>query len=326
MKQKLNEELLIKYLLNETSSDEKELVEKWIVESAENEKEYADFKLILESSEAFALKNEVNEEEAWARFQQRVQSGETSNFERKSDRFQWLKVAAILVLVSVGLWLSYITIINPKGLNSTIVVQTLNEIRIDTLPDGSIVTLNKNSQLSYPKRFSGNNRTISLDGGEAFFNITPDPSKPFIVNINDVQVKVVGTSFNIRTGNDHTELIVETGIVEVSKKDIIIRLKRNEMVDIDKSDDSFEKRVNTDQLYKYYRNKEFVADDTPLWRLVEVLNEAYDAQIIIEGNGLKNILLNTTFKDKSLSAIVDIICQTLNIKADKRGEQIILHR
>ncbi len=325
MKQKVNEELLIKFLLNEAGPEEKELVERWIGESSENEKRYADFKLILESSEVFAPKNEVNEEEAWTRFQQRVQSSETSVSKRRLSGLQWLKVAAILILVSVGLWLSYISIINPKGHNTIIIVQTFNETKIDTLPDGSIITLNKNSQLSYPRKFSGNNRTISLDGGEAFFSITPDPSKPFIVNINDIQVKVVGTSFNIKTGNDHTELIVETGIVEVSKKDIIIRLKRNEMVDIGK-DNSFEKKINTDQLYKYYRNKEFIADDTPLWRLVDVLNDAYDAQIIIEGNGLKNILLNTTFKDKSLDTILDIICQTLNIEAEKRGDQIILHR
>src|SRR5690606_6642173 len=136
--------------------------------------------------------------------------------------------------------------------------------------DGSIIFLNKDSEIQFPKQFAKNNRTIRLIKGEAFFDIAPDAEKPFIVNVKDVKVKVVGTSFNINTNRGLTDIIVESGIVEVEKKDIIIRLKRNERVTIDKESSQLEKKEVSDQLYQYYRTKEFVADDTPLYRLIEV--------------------------------------------------------
>src|SRR5690606_36937232 len=107
--------------------------------------------------------------------------------------------------------------------------------------DGSMIFLNRNTELQYPNQFAKDKRIINLIGGEAFFKVSPDKSKPFIVNIRDVRVTVIGTSFNIRVNENKTELIVESGIVEVQNKDIIIRLKRNEMVSIDKETGQFNK-------------------------------------------------------------------------------------
>ena len=84
------------------------------------------------------------------------------------------------------------------------------------MPDGSVITVNKNSTLSYPSEFKGKTREVALNG-EAFFKVTPNKEKPFIIHVNDVTVRVVGTSFNIRSEKGKTEVIVETGIVQVTK-------------------------------------------------------------------------------------------------------------
>src|SRR6185295_8602769 len=89
--------------------------------------------------------------------------------------------------------------------------QTGQNVLVDTLSDGSVITLNKRSTITYPSKFKGNTRAIALKG-EAFFNVAPDQKKPFIISVNDEQETVVGTSFNIKSENGNTadSLALET--------------------------------------------------------------------------------------------------------------------
>ena len=137
-------------------------------------------------------------------------------------------------------------------------------------------------------------------------------------------IRVLGTSFNVKKNSDLTEVIVESGLVRVSLKDQQIELKKGEKVLIKSTDATLHKELSTDQLYNYYRTNIFVADNTPLWRMVEILNEAYGAKIEITDPKLRNLTLNTTFKDESLDTILHIISETLRIKVHKEGEKIIL--
>jgi ferric-dicitrate binding protein FerR (iron transport regulator) len=85
------------------------------------------------------------------------------------------------------------------------------------------------------------------------------------------------------------------------------------------------KEAVTDKLYNYYRSKEFVCDDTPLWKLVQVVNEAYDAKIIIGRKELNDMRLTTTFNNESLEKVLEIIHLTFDITVTKKEDgQIIL--
>ena len=79
-----------------------------------------------------------------------------------------------------------------------------------------------------------------------------------------------------------------------------------------------------EQLYNYYRSKEFVCDNTPLWKLVETLNEAYQVNIIIERPELKALPLDVTFSNESLDVILDVIRQTFLIKVIRKENEIVL--
>lgn len=336
MNKYVNEDMLIKYLVGEATDEEKAFVEKWLTENEENRKQYRDFQLLWETSEKLASESELDENLAWGRFKQHLVANESA-VDRGEDIGvttakepvyrvpAWIKIAASIVLISIGIWLSFYGY-NRSSLNQ-VLVETVNYTLVDTLADGSIITLNRNSKIQYPKYFAKDHRNIKLLEGEAFFDVAPDSSKPFHVFFNDVDVKVVGTSFNIKIDEDETELIVETGVVEVSKKHVVIRLKRDEAVHIDRNSDELNKSVVQDQLYKYYRNSEFIADGTPLYRLVDVLNEAYGVQIVIEDQELENLELNTTLKyNTSIRSNLDLICETFDIKMKKSGEYIVLYR
>ena len=89
-------------------------------------------------------------------------------------------------------------------------------------------------------------------------------------------------------------------------------------------DSTLAKEKVTDQLYKYYRTKEFVCDDTPLWKLVEVINEAYNSHIVIGNPALKDMSITTTFNNESLEQVLNVVSLTLNIRIIKEGDTIIL--
>jgi ferric-dicitrate binding protein FerR (iron transport regulator) len=89
-------------------------------------------------------------------------------------------------------------------------------------------------------------------------------------------------------------------------------------------DTALAKEIVEDRLYNYYRSKEFVCDDTPLWKLVEVLNEAYGANIIIENKELRGLKLNTTFNNESLDRILEVIATTFDITVTPEKDRIIL--
>jgi len=193
----------------------------------------------------------------------------------------------------------------------------------DTLSDGSVVTVNKGSSISYQSKFKGETRRVSLKG-EAFFNVTPNKKKPFVISVNDVQITVVGTSFNVKTINGSTEVVVETGIVKVTRAGKTVELRANEEATVGAKDSVMTKEKVSDQLYKYYRTKEFVCDDTPLWKLVEIINEAYNSHIVIGNPALKNMSITTTFNNESLEQVLNVISITFNIKIIKEGDTIIL--
>jgi ferric-dicitrate binding protein FerR (iron transport regulator) len=104
----------------------------------------------------------------------------------------------------------------------------------------------------------------------------------------------------------------------------VVELKPSESIRVNDRDSIMTKDKVADKLYNYYRSKEFVCDDTPLWKLVEVLNAAYDANIIIGNDELRNLKLNTTFNNESLDKILEVISLTFGIKVSKEGDRIIL--
>lgn len=203
-----------------------------------------------------------------------------------------------------------------------LLARTTDNIVTDTLPDGSMVTLNKTSSLSYPSAFEGKKRSVKLTG-EAFFKVTPDKKKPFVIAVNDVEVTVVGTSFNIKTINGFTEVIVETGIVRVTRAGKTIELHPNERLQTNETD-TLGKETIKDKLYNYYSSKEFICDDTPLSKLVDILNQAYQSNIVIGRKELRDQRINITLKNESLDRVLELISETVNAKVTRNNDQFVI--
>lgn len=311
----------MKYLLGEASPEEQQSVTDWIAAEEPNRRYFEQFKLIWDTSRQLAVKSTVDENKAWQRFQNRIKGNELVAVPVKKRNFLWMKVAAFIILVAGVSLIGYMAL-KPK--EQTILAEQATVT--NSLPDGSTVTLNKHSSVYYKEKPLGKSRTVQLKG-EAFFNVTPDKDKPFIIQANELEVIVVGTSFNVKAQADGvTEVVVETGIVKVATKDKTIELRAGERVRIGGKDSAFAKEEVTDKLYNYYRSKEFVCDNTPLWKFVEVLNEAYDVNIVFGNDRLRNYRLDAPFYNKSLEQVLDVLQEAFpDITITKKDDQIILN-
>lgn len=323
----MTEEILIKFLLKETSEEESIAVQKWLNEATSNRAQFTQLEKIWIASKSLSSTSNVDEEQAWIKFKARASSTETSSTHEAivlpiKQPFGWLKIAAALVLVA-GAWMMY-NVFGPANYTD---LTASNKVITEHLPDGSEVTLNKNSQISYATDFK-EDRSVKLKKGDVFFNVAHDKSRPFVIEVNKVSVTVVGTSFNVKHLKGETEIIVETGIVKVGTGKEVVELHKGEKVVIKEASPKLTKEQNTDQLYTYYRSGEFVFSKTPLWKVAEILNEAYDAQIVIQDSSIANETLNTTLKEATpLDNNLKLITQTMqNLKIDRNDGQIVLSK
>lgn len=315
------DELLVKYLLKETTATEEQAVQEWLRQNEDNRRYFEHFKLIWEKSRSLAASSTVNENEAWERFKNKrdyAGQGNTLAF-KPARRSRMIKIAAAVALLVLGSSVIYYL----GTFNNEVMMASANEVLTDTLPDGSVITLNKNSSLAYAKSFNRKERKVMLTG-EAFFDVAPNKQKPFEIIADDVKIHVVGTSFNVKSSKDQTEVIVETGIVSVGIDGKTVQVLPKQKVIVRKRNTTLEIQKSMDSLYSYYRTKAFVCNNTPLYQLVDALNNAYDAKITITNNSIRNLRLTTTFKEMSLNDILKVITETFNIQIEQRNGEIIL--
>lgn len=319
-KEHMIDDLLVKYLLGEADTAESRKAELWINASEANAKYYAGFKLIWQESERIASVSNPDEDGAWLRLQKRIDTtaGQPVPQIKTASKFTWLKIAASLLLLTAIGYYAYNQYYSTQiASNNTVAALTQN------LSDGSSVTLNNGSKLIYPNHFSGNQRLVQLSG-EAFFKITHDKTKPFIIKINTVTVSVVGTSFNVKNIKGNTEVIVETGIVKVNANGRQVLLHPGQKVVADKQSPDLVVQQTRGSLYNYYITNALICDQTPLHELVDKLNQVYGSQIIIANIRLNNLPITTTFKGQTLPEVLNIIAETFKIKVENKGNQILL--
>ncbi|MFD2583386.1 FecR domain-containing protein [Pedobacter vanadiisoli] len=306
----INDDLLAKYLLGEASVPESEQVEAWASSNPDHRKQLEDFRNILEVSK-LQTDHSIDEHEALGRLNIRLQR------ERKSINYKLvLRWAAVIAIIfSAGLF-GYNNLIANK-----INVSSSGETLTQVLPDGSTAILNKQSSISFVGGFFNKTRAVKLKG-EAFFRVSADKSKPFIISINDVQVTVVGTAFNVKGDEKETVVIVESGIVKVNNQKDSVRLTAGEKVEVSRNQVHLTKGQNQGKLYNYYYTNELICEATPLADLVLVLNEKFKSNIVIANPALKTLPISTTFKQEPLKEILNVIAETFKIKVEY-GQNVI---
>lgn len=219
----------------------------------------------------------------------------------------------------------------------TLVENRLKTILRQTLPDGSVVWLKPDTWISFPAAFEPEKRELKMKG-EAFFEVSPDASRPFVVFSGDLMTRVVGTSFNIKAYGDGSpsEVSVFTGKVSVSLPDGIDGQGKGELYLIKDEKAVFrqgEKRLMK-QLYSpevqpelnIWRKNTVSFDNAPVKEVVRVLNAEFDIALKVAESDqeLNNYMLKADFTNQNLPDILQMLERSLSLTYEINGKEIIL--
>jgi len=266
---------------------------------------------------------EINVNEAWSKVYTRLsESGELARKAPARIHFMSSRImkiaAAALVLLSLGIVSVYVGTRNKMIIVATADDQKNLEV---TLPDRSTVFLNRNTELRYRKNPGKSERNVSLTG-EAFFEITPDAEKPFIVDAGKASVKVVGTSFNIITNNRDSavEVYVETGKVMLSD----INGTRNIMLDsgyIGTLDtDVSGKTLNENPNYMSWKTGVLVYNGQTLDIVFRDLKRVYNMDIVADDPEISDLPWNSPpIDNQPQETIILLICRSFTLSYTKDG-------
>jgi ferric-dicitrate binding protein FerR (iron transport regulator) len=236
---------------------------------------------------------------------------------RKQLFIRFRKVAAIFIL---GLLIPtmYFVLQNPQKDNKKVVYlkESLSneKIRKMTLPDGTAVWLMSGSTITYPSNFTGNKtRNVEITG-EAFFNVAKDSLHPFILNLGEVGLKVVGTSFNVMNygDEDHVNVVLKTGKVDMFKgkynpDDDFVHLAPGQLMTYKKGELEF--MVSNVDVAKYtsWIGGTLLFHNDRFEEVLKRLGKWYNITIEINDREVSDFLFTATIKNENLDQIVDLL-------------------
>jgi transmembrane sensor len=200
-----------------------------------------------------------------------------------------------------------------------------------TLPDGSTVLLNANSQLRFSKKWSKTETRMVWLTGEAEFlvkhyDLPQGAAQKFIVHTEGVNVEVIGTRFNLMSRGEKCKLALYEGKVELlltkHPEQESITITPNEVVQVDNGAVVRISEIKKVAVYKAWTKAHFEFDDTPLSEVALLVENTYGIKFVFKENALKTKRLTASIPDDDVAILVKIIANIFNIKAQQNGKEI----
>ena len=290
--------LIHKRLTSQLSSDEAQELDTWLASDAEHRTLYENTAKSWEQSVQYKADYQPDTASAWNKFNEKIDTGKVV---RMPARRRWIAAAAaVLLLVAGGFW----WLNNAATPENWVEIQTNDATQEVTLPDGSSISLNKNTTFAYRENFADHAERIVKMNGEAFFDVTKN-TKPFIIQTDYADVRVLGTSFNVKSDTDDTQVTVKSGKVQVTDKAKTQKaiLQKGQKAIADKSG---KVRKSTPKTLNdlAWKTRKLDFDATPLKDVVSDLEKYFDVEIdatqlkancshsgdVIEGDKIEDVL------------------------------------
>lgn len=310
----ITDEILIAFIANELDVDFAAYVEAWIKKDGANQNRYNELMKTWEFVGTIQPSPVVvNVDKAWQSVLNKISPEEKIIPLKRNWRktILWSSAATILILIGIFSVLKFSEV---ENLNINRFAQETG--LIDELSDGSVIQLNSNSSLSYLSEFEADERKVALKG-EAFFEITKDEKRPFVVDLQDeLYVKVLGTSFNVKSidGDSITEVYVKTGKVEFGNQQNKLLLVPGEKGMFNHTTNQFykETKASTGLSELYWISGEVTFDGVPLNEVIDVLNSIFepDCEVILACPDRQNLrIVSSLKKSQSIEEILKVIAE-----------------
>ena len=207
------------------------------------------------------------------------------------------------------------TITTPRGKDYEVV-----------LSDGTVVLLNADSKLTFPTRFTGDNRTVKLVG-EAYFKVSKDKHCPFIVQAEGVATKVLGTEFNLKAyPHSHVNVTLIKGSVAVNAEGKEVTLKPGQNAEYNEDKEIEVTSVDT-ECYTQWKDGYFYFDNVPLIDVVRELGRWYNVNVEIRNNSLMSYRLHFIASRKSsIQEFVDNLNEFNYLHVTHIGNKLIIDK
>lgn len=194
------------------------------------------------------------------------------------------------------------------------------------LPDGTQLILNSCSHVRYPDKFVGEERKVELEG-EGYFRVYHNEKQPFIVNTRRLDVRVLGTHFDVKSysTDEVVSVDVESGKVQVDLPEAMMRLRANEQILINTVSGEYTKR-REERSVAIWRKGGLRFSSTPLSDVAKELERMYDCRITFaEGQEFDN-LISGEHDNKSLEAVLQSIEYASGIHYKRKGNQVLWYK
>ena len=279
---------------------------------------------------AESLKDEVDVDREWERLFSSIEKKTITKMKTRRLFLQYMKYAAAVVL-GIGISLSTLYLTNQENL-STVgnykLVTSKGEKSYLQLPDGTRVWLNSCTTLEYAENYGHSNRSIYLDG-EAYFEVAKNKDLPFVVKANGIDVKAIGTAFNVSAYMEDSQLTTTlfNGKVAVqptlTKQEVL--LEPNQVAVYDKSRNKIEVVPYDKKLFAQWRGGFLSFKMMYLQDITKLLERNYNVVFRYENQGIKKLRFSGSFRNnEDLSEILNVIKTNTGIRYQILKDTIVI--
>jgi ferric-dicitrate binding protein FerR (iron transport regulator) len=308
-----NEYLFEKFLENKCTPDEVKIVTDWL-SSLEGQQFFNDYfnKEIdkLDSSD-FTNEKDIRSSHMFQKILSDINKEEINTSSTRNLSRTWFKIAAAvllpLLLTNVILW--YIFGYQKDKISWQEVVVGKGEKLQMMFQDGTRVWLNSDSKLKYPEKFYGDFREVKLEG-EAYFKVKKDSEHPFIVKMKNLNVKVLGTSFNIKAYADDNNITatLDEGLISLLTNPLThaseYLLKPGQEAVFSSLNSKLSINNSKDNSASIWRQNIISFKDTPLNEVIKTLERWYNVKFDVSDPKLLNYTYTINFKDEGLKNVL----------------------
>ncbi|NUO00197.1 MAG: FecR domain-containing protein, partial [Saprospiraceae bacterium] len=302
--------------LSEASANE---LDHWRKEADENEVTAQQTEKAWELGGRYKSGFQPDTSAGFAQLKAKMQAAEAKVVPLQPRRNNRLAVAASIALLAgcFAVWQIYRT---PSAAAMVSVTTKAGERREIKLPDGSQVVLNENSSIAYVANMqNATSRRLNLSG-EAYFDITEDPNRPFIIATAYATVRVLGTAFNVRAYREEpqTEVEVERGKValEGASADEALVLSAGQR-GLCRPDGSLDRTKSPELPAHSWRTGKLEFRGTPMTQVAEALERHYKIRIELDRSSIAHCPFSGNFSQTPLEAIMETIAVTLKAKTTR---------
>ncbi|MGW1454574.1 FecR family protein [Salegentibacter agarivorans] len=245
-------------------------------------------------------------------------------FNNTEEKKYWQRIIASAAVLFLLLGTVLLSLIVENEITQIAAKGEKKEIELD---DGSKIFLNSGTKITYPENFK-EDRKITLDG-EAFFEVAPNPEKPFRIKSGTIETKVLGTSFNINAyAKGREKISVNSGVVQVTygnNSSQKVTLTKNMQISFYENNTPAITKMDSDN-YNAWTNNIIVLDKTSLGETAKIIENWYDVDIEFADPSLKNLTISGKFKEEKLETVLQSIALIKDLEINYKNPKSIIIR